>query len=51
MQGKSGRLLFAIGWSIAALLIVGGLSSAGLALMTLITGKVEWILLDLLLPG
>lgn len=36
-------------WSIP--LITGGLSSMGFATVTIVTGKPEWILLDLLLPG
>lgn len=39
-----------LGWW-AILLIVGGLSSMFLALATIVTGKPEWILLDLILPG
>lgn len=41
----------AFGWGVASLLLLSGVSSSGLALMTLVTGKLEWILLDLLLPG
>ena len=41
----------ALGWGTATLLIFSGALSSGLALMTLVTGKLEWILLDLLLPG
>ncbi len=36
-------------WSIP--LIASGLSSMGFASATIVTGKPEWILLDLLLPG
>lgn len=42
--------LSTFGW-FSWLLIFGGLSSVGLATMTLVTGKAEWILIDLILPG
>lgn len=31
--------------------IAGGLSSASLATAALVTGKPEWLMLDLILPG
>lgn len=40
----------AFGWA-AIPLIAGGVSSIYFASMTIITGKPEWILLDLVLPG
>lgn len=42
--------LSTLGW-FSWILIIGGLSSVGLATMTLVTGKAEWILIDLILPG
>ena len=36
-------------WAIP--LIAGGLSSVGFATATMVTGKPEWILIDLILPG
>jgi len=41
----------ALGWLYATLIIASGLSSAGMAVMTIVTGKSEWLLIDLLLPG
>lgn len=40
----------AFGW-VSWLLIVSGLTSVSLATMTLATGRAEWILIDLILPG
>ena len=40
-----------LGWLTAIFVILSGATSAGLATMSLITGKPEWILLDLILPG
>jgi len=40
-----------LGWLYATLIIASGLSSAGMAVMTIVTGKSEWLLIDLLLPG
>lgn len=38
------------GW-FSAVLILAGVSSGYLAIMSLITGKPEWLLLDLILPN
>lgn len=40
-----------LGWLYATLIIASGLSSAGMAVMTIVTGKSEWLLIDLILPG
>lgn len=40
-----------LGWMMAVIVILSGLSSAGMSLMTIITGNPAWILLDLILPG
>lgn len=40
----------ALGWW-AVPLVAGGFSSMGFATASLVTGKPEWILLDLILPG
>lgn len=40
-----------LGWLYAILIIASGLSSAGMAVMAIFTGKSEWQLIDLLLPG
>ena len=40
----------ALGWWAIAL-AAGGLSSMGFATASVVTGKPEWILLDLILPG
>lgn len=40
-----------LGWMVAVAIIIGGLGSSSLALTTIVTGKPEWILLDLILPG
>lgn len=38
------------GWIVATIIIVSGLSSVGLSVTAIITGKREWLLIDLILP-
>ena len=40
-----------LGWMVAGSMIIGGVGSGYLAVMSIVTGKPEWILLDLILPG
>lgn len=42
--------LSTLGWPAIALFI-GGLTTAGFAVTSFVTGDPEWILLDLILPG
>lgn len=43
--------LTGFGWFVNSLLVLGALGSSYFSLRSLVSGRPEWLLLDLLLPG